>query len=181
MGCQTQPQVEAHRQERKKKRKGVSLTDNLVTPGLSARCHKAAVRILSFWRESQAQPRTWDDMDVATGQWLEHTFAEGASDGLAALQHFLPKVAGKLRHSWRLLRSWQKVEPPIRVLPISPLMMLAISGACVRLGYVDAAASFLLCFDTFLRPGELRKKRFTWAGGSAVLSEKTERRRNDGL
>ena len=51
----------------------------------------------------------------------------------------------------------------------------------VRLGYVDAAASFLLCFDTFLRPGELRKKHFTWAGGSAVLSEKTERRRNDGL
>ena len=165
MGCQTQRQVEARRQERKKKRKGVSLTDNLVTPGLSARYHKAAVRILSFWRESQAQPRTWDDMDVATGQWLEHTFAEGASDGLAALQHFLPKVA----------------EPPIRVLPISPLMMLAISGACVRLGYVDAAASFLLCFDTFLRPGELRKKHFTWAGGSAVLSEKTERRRNDGL
>ena len=170
--------MEARRQERKKTRQGVSLADNLVTPGLHTRYQQAALRILAFWRESQSRPQTWDDMDLATAQWLEHAFAEGhpkgyASDGLAALQHFLPEVSGKLRHSWRLLRSWQKVEPPIRVLPLSPVMVLAISGACARLGYVDAAAAFLISFDTFLRPGELyklKKKHVTWARGSAVLS-----------
>lgn len=134
-------------------------------------------------------PQAWDDFDVATGQWLEHIFAEGypkgyASDGLAALQHYVPEVAGKLRHSWRLLKSWQKMEPPVRVLPISPLMVVAISGACVKLGLTSAAAAFLVGFDTFLRPGELyrlTKQDITWAGGLAVLSlkkTKSGQRRN---
>ena len=110
--------------------------------------------------------------------YLEHIFCEGypkgfGSDGLAALQHFVPEVAGKLRHSWRLLKSWNKMEPPMRVLPISPLIVLAMSGACIRLRKIQCAAAFLLCFDTLLRPGELyslRKQDFTWAGGKAVVS-----------
>ena len=117
---------------------------------------------------------------MATAQWLEHIFSEGypkgyGSDGLAALQHFLPELAGKLRHSWRLLKSWQKVEPPCRVLPISPLMVTAISGACALMGYIDCAAAFLVAFDTLLRPGELYRLTIgdiTWAGGKAVLSLK---------
>ena len=154
-----------------------------MTPGLHLRYQRAATRVLRFWQESGSFPHDWDNFDVATGQWLEHIFAEGypkgyASDGLAALQHFLPEIAGKLRHSWRLLKSWQKMEPPVRVLPISPLMVVAISGACVKLNLISAAAAFLLCFDTFLRPGELynlRAKDVTWAGGLAVLSlEKTK-------
>ena len=119
-------------------------------------------------------------MDVAVSQWLEHLFTEGfpkgyGSDGLAALQHFLPEVAGKLRHSWKLLKSWQKMEPPVRVLPISPLMVMAMGGACVKMGLPSCAAAFLLCFDVMLRPGELyrlRKKDITWAGGKAVVSLK---------
>ena len=115
---------------------------------------------------------------MAASQYLEYLFSEGypkgyGSDGLAALQHFVPEVAGKLRHSWRLLKSWQKLEPPVRVLPISPLMVLAISGACARLGRICCAAAFLLAFDTLLRPGELyglRKRDITWAGGRAVLA-----------
>ena len=109
-------------------------------------------------------PKTWEDFDVAAAQFLEHVFSEGypkgyGSDGLAALQHFVPEVAGKLRHSWRLLKSWQKMEPPLRVLPISPLLVLAISGACAKLQLVAEAAAFLLCFDTLLRPGELYRLR----------------------
>ena len=66
-----------------------------------------------------------------------------------------------------------KMEPPVRVLPICPLIVLAMSGACVRLRKIQCAAAFLLCFDTLLRPGELyalRKHDFTWAGGKAVVS-----------
>ena len=144
---------------------------------------------MKFWQASGTPPRTWDDFDIAASQWLEHIFAEGypkglGSDSLAALQHYVPEVAGKLRHSWRLLKSWQKMEPPVRVLPISPLMVLAISGACAKLGRITAAAAFLVCFDTFLRPGELyrlTKQDITWARGLAVLSlkkTKSGQRRN---
>lgn len=115
---------------------------------------------------------------MAASLYLEYLFSEGfpkgyGSDGLAALQHFIPEVCGKLRHSWKLLKSWQKMEPPVRVLPISPLMVLAIGGACVRLGKLSSAAAIMLGFDTLLRPGELyklQKRDVTWAGGRAVLT-----------
>ena len=150
----------------------------MLSPGLHGRYALAATRVLQFWAESDCSPNGWEEFDVATSLYLEHIFSEGypkgfGSDGLAALQHFVPEVAGKLRHSWRLLKSWNKMEPPVRVLPISPLIVLAMSGACVRLGKVHCAAAFLLCFDTLLRPGELyslRKRDFTWAGGKAVVS-----------
>ena len=166
------------RQTRKTKRAGLSLEEKVLSPGLHDRYATAAGRIFRFWKHNNALPRTWDDVDVAASQYLEHAFSEGypkgyGSDGLAALQHFLPEVAGKLRHSWRLLKSWQKMEPPVRVLPISPLMVVAISGACLRLQQPSAAAAFLVAFDALLRPGEiysLRKEHVTWARGRAVIS-----------
>ena len=150
----------------------------MLSPGLHGRYALAATRILQFWQESRCSPIDWEQFDVAASMYLEHIFCEGypkgfGSDGLAALQHFVPEVAGKLRHSWRLLKSWNKMEPPMRVLPISPLIVLAMSGACIRLRKIHCAAAFLLCFDTLLRPGELyslRKQDFTWAAGKAVVS-----------
>ena len=166
------------RQERRQKRSGLSLHDKVLSPGLHGRYSLAATRILQFWVESQCSPDGWEEVDIAASLYLEHIFCEGypkgfGSDGLAALQHFMPEVAGKLRHSWRLLKSWNKMEPPVRVLPISPLIVLAMGGACVRLRKIHCAAAFLVGFDTLLRPGELyqlRKRDFTWAGGKAVIS-----------
>eukprot|EP00435_Cladocopium_sp_Y103_P073316 s88_g43.t1 len=157
---------------------GRSLQEKVLSPQLHDRYAVAAGRILHFWRECRSFPATWEDMDMATSQWLEHLFAEGypkgfGSHGLAALQHFLPEVSGKLRHSWRLLKSWHKMEPPVRVLPISPLVVLAMGGACVKMGFPCCAAAFLVAFDVMLRPGELyriRKKHVSWAGGRAVIA-----------
>ena len=125
MGKRKGDQVEQRRQERKKQRANQRLQEKVLTPALHQRYQQAALRVLCFWRYLRALPQTWDDFDVAVPQWLEHIFAEGypkgyGSDGLAALQHHVPEVAGKLRHSWRHLKSWQKMEPPVRVLPISP-------------------------------------------------------------
>ena len=171
-------QQEELRQARKQNRAGLSLKDKVLSPGLHQRYALAASRILNFWQDSNLTPCLWEKIDLAASQCLEYVFAEGypkgyGSDGLAALQHFLPEAAGKLRHSWRLLKSWQKMEPPVRVLPISPLMVLAISGACVRLGRIPEAAAFLVAFDALLRPGELYSLTagdVTWARGRAVLS-----------
>jgi len=74
--------------------------------GDKGQIQQAAMSALRFWKNSGTMPSTWDEFDVATGQWLENIAAEGypkgyASDGLAALQHYVPEVAGKVRHSWR--------------------------------------------------------------------------------
>ena len=64
--------------------------------------HQAHINVLELQGlVNGTMPSTWDEFDVATGQWLEHIVAEGypkgyASDGLAALQHYVPEVAGKV-------------------------------------------------------------------------------------
>ena len=149
-----------------------------MTSPLHKRYLAAASRILTFWQEAHSSPQSWDDFDTHVCFWLEYVYAEGlpkgyASDGLAALQHFLPEVCGRLRHSWRLLKTWHKAEPPVRVLPISPVMIAGMAGLCVRLGWCRPAAALLLGFDCLLRPGELyqlRVKDITWAGGKATLT-----------
>ena len=135
------------------------------------------MRVYKFWHENRCSPHTWDDFDTATSVWLEHIFAEGlpkgyGSDALASLQHFLPEINGKLRNSWRLLRTWNKIEPPVRVLPISPLVVGAMAGLLVKLGWLRPAALLLAGFDAFLRPGEMYNLKvgdLQWASGRVTL------------
>lgn len=180
---------ERQRQARKIARKGLTLKKHLVTSQLHRRYLTAASRVLDFWEEANLLPLTWDDFDVAVSQWLEHIFADGlpkgyGSDALASFQHFLLEVAGKLRNSWRLLKAWNKIEPPTRALPISPLMIAGMAGLCARLGWCGPAAALLVGFDCLLRPGEiyqLRVKDVSWARGNASLcltNTKTGQRKN---
>lgn len=169
---------ERQRQARQQARKGMSLRQKVITSGLHKRYTLAASRILSYWQESRVVPSAWEDFDLATCEWLQHIFAEGlpkgyGSDGIAALQHFVPEVSGKLRASWRLLRTWQKLEPPVRVMPLSPLMVTAMASLCITLGYPGLGAGFLVAFDAFLRPGELYSLTVgdvIWASGRATLT-----------
>ena len=62
---------------------------------------------------------------------------------------------GKLKHSWKLAKVWQRLEPPLRVLPISPLLVLGFAGAAVAMGFSEEAAGLLVAFDAMLRSGEL--------------------------
>ena len=69
-------------------------------------------------------------MDALVGDYLEHLWADGegraaASNFLAALQDFDPKLRGQLPMSWRLMRTWATNEVPNRV---SPLMIAISSG-----------------------------------------------------
>ena len=173
-----QAQVDKRRHARRVTRQGRSLRSHLITSKLHMRYCQAVSRVLTFWDELPQGPTGLGDIDFFTGLWLEHLFAEGfpkghASDGLAALQHFLPEACGRLRNSWRLLKTWQRMEPPLRALPLSPLMVLGFAGACVRLGCLPAAAAMLVGFNTMLRPGEmyqLKVSDITWAGNQAALA-----------
>ena len=131
-----------------------------MTAGMQARYRKAVLSLLTFLVECQIQVPAWEDLDTAVGAWLEHAYSEGeykslASDGLAGLQFYLPSSVGKLKHSWKLAKVWQRLEPPMRVLPVSPLLVLGFAGAAVALGFINEAAGLLVAFDCMLRSGEL--------------------------
>eukprot|EP00438_Fugacium_kawagutii_P028805 Skav222861 [mRNA] locus=scaffold2201:87314:93953:- [translate_table: standard] len=157
---------------------GTTLSEQLVSDQLHKRYLAAATRVLQFWQESGLSPGRWEEFDVCTSAWIEHIYAEGmpkgyGSDGVAALQHFLPEISGHMRNSWRLLKTWNKVEPPLRVIPINPLVITAMAGLCVQVGWPRAAALLLVGFDCLLRPGELyrlQQQDIVWASGRATLT-----------
>jgi len=127
---------------------------------MSRRYSIAVLAFLDFLCDSSIVIGYISQFDEAACAWLEFLYADGqrkglASDGLAGIQHFLPRCIGRLRQSWKLLKVWQKVEPPMRVLPISPLILLGMAGLAARLGLQDVAAGLLVCFDGMLRSGEL--------------------------
>ena len=131
---------------------------------LRRRYNYALIQITNFWQETNLEVQTIDDLDHAVGSWLEYIFFEGlpkslASDGLASLQYHLPASAGRLRFSWKMVKAWQRLEPPQRVIPLSPLITQAFAGACISEGFVRVGAAMLLAFDAMLRPGELYQVR----------------------
>lgn len=151
---------QVNKEERKAKRRGINLKKSLISPQLLKRYQFVLIHIVNFLAECNLNVASIEDMDEAISGWIEHIFFEGetkglASDGLASLQYHLPQVAGHLRMSWKLVKAWQKVEPPVRVIPISPLLTRAFAGACVLAGKVAEAAAILMAFDGLLRPGEM--------------------------
>lgn len=152
--------VDPAKAQRKRQRKGLTLQSSLVSPGLQHRYAIALLHVTQFWIETALLPSSLENVDPAVSVWLEYIFSDGepkslASDGLASLQHFMPSLCGHLRGSWKMVKAWQKLEPPTRVIPISPLLCQAMAGACVATGLIGEAAAFLLAFDAMLRPGEL--------------------------
>lgn len=182
---------QARQKARQEARKGLSLRKALLTSPLLKRYEVALVHITSFFAECGLRVATIDNLDSAVGAWVEHIFFEGeskslASDGLASLQYHLPQAAGHLRFSWKLVKAWNKLEPPARVVPLSPLLTRAFAGALVLAGHFSEAALMLVAFDALLRPGEmyqLRAEDVTFYGNKAVLTlydSKTGKRTNTG-
>ena len=161
----------------------------MVSKGMVERYDRAVQAFLTYAKDFNLQVKEWDQLDEVASEWLEHIFHDGqhkslASDGLAGIQHFIPQALGRLKHSWKLAKVWQKLEPPRRVLPLSPLIVRAMAGAAWSLGFLAEASGLLLAFDAMLRSGELyqlRIKDIKFYGTRAVISlgyTKTGKRNN---
>lgn len=175
--------------KRQQQRQRCTLKSRMVSAGMTERYTKSVQKFLDFTSEFHYQVASWDDLDEVVSEWLEHIFHDGqhkslASDGLAGLQYHLPQSMGRLKHAWKLVKVWQKLEPPRRVLPISPLVVSAFAGVSLRLGFVPEASALLVGFDTMLRSGELYRLRIRdikFYDARAVLSlglTKTGKRTN---
>ena len=142
------------------KRPNLTLKEQLVSKGMLRRYSTAVLAFLTFLADSELVLCRMTQFDEMASTWIEFLYADGqrkglASDGLAGIQHFIPQCVGKLRQSWKLLKVWQRVEPPVRVLPLSPLVLLGMAGLAAGLKLADVAAGLLICFDGMLRSGEL--------------------------
>ncbi|CAK0903887.1 unnamed protein product, partial [Prorocentrum cordatum] len=126
--------------------------------------YRDAVRQFSDWVASRGL--TWtgasdhvDKLDLLVAEWIEWLRTEGHPQGLAgnalsAVQFFLRKKR-ILPASWRLLRAWQNLELPQRVLPLPEVVLLAMAATARGWGRDDIAVLLVLGFAGFLRTTEM--------------------------
>ncbi|CAE7564650.1 unnamed protein product, partial [Symbiodinium sp. CCMP2456] len=168
----------SHMLGRQKCRKGQNLKSQMVTAKIQDRYAKAVGHILSFLEHMKSDFVSWDNFDESVCAWIEFAYSDGehkslVNFALAGLQFYLPACVGRLKQAWRLAKVWHRIEPPLRVLPLSPLLTAAFAGACVLMGFTGEAAGFLIAFDCMLRSGELYNlqcKDVTFMRDKAVLS-----------
>ncbi|CAE7439662.1 unnamed protein product [Symbiodinium sp. CCMP2592] len=127
-------------------------------------CSRICMSFLTYLADANLVAGQANQLCEAAASWVEFLYADGqrkglASDGLAGLQYFLPECQGHLKLSWKLVKVWQRIEPPMRVLPLSPLLVLGMAGLAACLALPDIAAGLLICFDGILRSGELYQLR----------------------
>ena len=154
------------RQSSQGRRPRLTLREQIVSAGMQVRYSKvkAVLCFLTVLADSDLPSRRVSQLREAASEWVEFLYADGerkghASDGLAGLQYYLPQCQGRLKLAWKLVRVWQKVEPPMRVLPRSPLVVLGMAGLAAAVQLPEIAAGHLVCFDGILRSGELYQLR----------------------
>ena len=147
-----------------------TLKELTVQPTTRARYDAAINQFLVFLKRNALQlPKERSRLDPLICDYLEHLWATGsgralASDTLAGLQDFDPKIRGQIPGAWRLLKTWHVNEIPNRAPPLPVHIVHAMCGwACFHQHY-SFAVSLLIGFYAMLRTGEilgLTKESFT--------------------
>ena len=116
-----------------------------------------------------AWQKTWEKRDEQVSAFLEAMWHEGetrarAGDLLSALQwHY--NVKGVLAGSWRIFRTWCKLEPSAQVPPLPISGLFYICGLAVEQGIPQLAALAYVAFHCFLRTGEMLALQCSNIGG----------------
>ena len=183
MGKMPKRVLEAPTQEgRAKQRKQLGTLKSLtVQPVTRARYLDARNTFYEWLRnENLIMPHSAVQLDLVLSDYLEHLWATGhgrttGSNILAALQDVQPHLKGKLKGSWRLMKTWVTHETPNRAPPLSLDVLHLMVGYALFKQLPLLALSFLLGFHGLLRTGELlgicaKHVSITRAKGPAVIS-----------
>lgn len=149
-------------EERAKIRKQLgSLKQLTVQPVTRARYVKAREEFYEWLaHENLVLPTSAFQLDLVVSDYLEHLWAigKGRSFGstiLAAIQDQQPHLKGKLKLSWRLMKTWVTQEVPNRAPPLSLDALHLMVGYSLFKGQPLFALSLLVGFHALLRTGEL--------------------------
>ena len=152
-----------------------------VQPLTRARYQKAREEFYEWLRQERlVLPASSFQLDLVVSDYLEHLWATGqgrsaGSNILAGLQDTQPHLKGKLKLSWRLMKTWVTNEIPNRAPPLPLEGLYAMVGYSLFHQEFDFALSLLVAFFGLLRTGELlalksRHIMLRDAKGPAVIS-----------
>ena len=148
------------RRERQQLRAGISLRSFTISDATRRRYEAAVGLVLPFLEEHGLV-----DCDQLVSEWIECQWVRGESvnviaDCLSGLHFFLPEIRGSLRQSWRLFRSWRRVETPCRAPPLTPELVKAMIARAVDQNHIAFATMLAIEFHALLRTGELLALQF---------------------
>lgn len=155
--------LEAGTQEEraKQRRKLGTLKELTVQPVTRARYKDAREKFYEWLRqENLMMPSSPYQLDLVVSDYLEALWANGkgrseGSNTLAALQDVQPHLKGKLKLSWRLMKTWVSNEIPCRAPPLPLDILHLLVGYALFKQQPLMALSLLLAFHGLLRTGEL--------------------------
>ena len=107
-----------------------------------------------------AIPDQGEELDGVVADYIEFSWEEGeglsrATDTLSGLQDLKPRLRGKLTLSWRLIKTWQRKELPVRTPPFPEGVLHCLCGYLISTGEAVLALAFEVAFYGLLRTGEL--------------------------
>jgi hypothetical protein len=137
-----------------------ALRDLRVSTVTAVRYAEHVLRCTRFWASVGLTPRTFDELDAAVAEFLEELWADGGASTtaryvVAGVQHFVPSARRSLELSWSLVRTWGRLEPPTRAVPLSCTLVLALAARACERDWRDVATMLLVGFEAMLRTGEL--------------------------
>eukprot|EP00435_Cladocopium_sp_Y103_P013778 s336_g3.t1 len=142
--------------------KATNLQSLLLRPPMRGQRYQESLQhFFKYLENAQLQlPTQRDRMDPLVSDYLEYIWAEGegrslASNVLAGLQDFDPKLKGCLPGSWRLMKTWATNEVPCRAPPLTEPVLRAMVGWAVFHQEFNFGLSLLVGFHGLLRSGEL--------------------------
>ena len=148
--------------ERAKQRKQLgSLKQLTVQPVTRARYEEAREAFYEWLRnENLSMPHSAYSLDLVVSDYLEYVWAQGkgrtvGSNLLAGLQDLQPHLKGKLKSSWRLMKTWVTHEVPNRAPPLTQDALHLLVGYSIFKREHVFALTLLLAFHGLLRTGEL--------------------------
>lgn len=150
------------RHDRKVQRRQLgSLRTNTVAPRTRARYDTA---LQSFYQYCQSHkvriPDEGSQLDDVVADYIEFLWEEGeglsrATDTISGLQDLKPRLRGQLSLSWRLVKTWQRKEIPLRAPPFPETLLHALCGYFLMSGEPLMALALEVAFYGVLRTGEL--------------------------
>ena len=175
--------LEGHTEEaRARIRKNLGSLKSLTVQPVTRERYKNSREQFYAWlrQEHLILPSSSYQLDLTVSDYLEYLWAAGkgrthGSNLLAALQDAEPHLKGKLKMSWRLMKTWVTHEVPNRAPPFSQDVLHVLVGYCLFKEEPLMALSLLLGFHALLRTGELlglqaRDISITTPKGPAVIS-----------
>ena len=148
------------RPERCRERKGLELEELEITKRTRILYYHGAQRLLPLLEKATSE----NDFDDRVSEWIQQRWRKGSAlftvnAALCGVQHFLPWCKRRLNRSWKMFKTWRRVEIPVRSPPIPKQFLYCMANYAISRHDVLFAGLLVLGFEALLRTGELLRVR----------------------